>query len=183
MPRPTRRDVPGLTQHLTAHAVDRQPLFLDDLDRHAYLGRLTAAIHQYGVAILDFCLMHNHLHLLTRAPARPLARAMQQLHGGYARAFNERHGRRGHLFDGRYKVRPVLTDAHLHAALRYIAHNPVEARVCAAPAGWRWSGYRALAGLDAALPFHAVEQTLTSLDEDLDAARRSFLEFTVKPPA
>ncbi len=181
MPRPVRRDVPGHVHHVTARSVAGHPLVVDDLDRHAYLARLTAAVHRFGVGVLDFCLMGTHVHLLVRARAATLTRAVQDVHGGYARAFNDRHGRAGHLFDGRYKARPVLADDHLHACLRYLAHNPVAAGLCPAPADWPWGGYRALAGTSEPLPFHAADETLRLLAPTPAAARRAFLAITTKP--
>lgn len=181
MPRPLRRDPAGLLHHLTARSVAGQSLFTDDLDRHAYLARLTGVVHRFGVAVLDYSLMGNHVHLLVRAHAAVVSRAMQDAHGGYARAFNDRHGRVGHLFDGRYKARAVLDDAHLHACLRYLAHNPVAASYCPTPADWSWSGHRALAGFTDRHPCHVPHQTQLLLAATPELGRLAYLDVTCKP--
>jgi hypothetical protein len=156
-------------------------LVVDDLDRHAYLARLTAAVHRFGVGRPGL-LPHGH----ARPPARPrpsatLARAVQDVHGGYARAFNDRHDRTGTPVEGRYKARPVLADDHLHACLRYLAHNPVAAGLCRPRPTGRGAAYRALAGECAPLPFHATDETLRLLAPTPAAARRAFLAITTKP--
>jgi hypothetical protein len=70
---------------------------------------------------------------------------MQWLHGLYAQTFNERHGRSGHLFQGRYGSVRVKTDAQLWQLVRYLAINPVKAGLCEHPGDWRWSSNSAVA--------------------------------------
>ncbi len=70
-----------------------------------------------------------------------LAPAMKRLNQRYARAFNARHGCRGHAFAERYFCVPLLSDEHLLIAYRYLARNPVEAGLCARPEDWVWSSY------------------------------------------
>lgn len=60
-----------------------------------------------------FCLMANHFHLMLEAPDGNLSRLMQKLTTGYALYYNRRHGRHGHLFDGRYKAKVVEGDEYL----------------------------------------------------------------------
>jgi hypothetical protein len=90
--------------------------------------------------------MGNHVHVLLQTPNANLAVGMQWLHGRYARSFNDRHGRVGHLFQGRYGAVRIKSDAQLWAVLRYLALNPVEAGFCAEPADWRWGSYAARGG-------------------------------------
>jgi hypothetical protein len=71
---------------------------------------------------------------------------MHQLNGLYARGFNERHRRVGHLFQDRYKSLRIRREPHLWAAVRYIALNPVTAGLCARPEEWQWSSHRAAIG-------------------------------------
>jgi putative transposase len=160
MPRPMRRDEVGLVHHVTARAVCGDVLFRDDLDRHAFLGRLMAVRHRWSLHVLTWCLMTNHIHLLVRQAAPSLSRAMQDLLGGYARAVNDRHERPGHLFDGRFAAKLVQNDGYGLACLAYIARNPVEAGLVPAADAYLWSGHRALAGLAPALPFHDVDAAL-----------------------
>jgi REP-associated tyrosine transposase len=87
--------------------------------------------------------MPNHYHLLIEYEAGNLGRGMQLLNGRYSRRFNERHGRVGHLFQGRYRIEPVTRDAHLLEACRYIVLNPVRAGLCSSPGEWPWSSYAA----------------------------------------
>ena len=89
--------------------------------------------------------MENHVHLLLETPCANLGAGMQWLHGLYAQTFNERHGRSGHLFQGRYGSVRVKTDEQLWMLARYLAVNPVKAELCGRPADWPWSSHGALA--------------------------------------
>jgi len=100
-----------------------------------------------------FCFMTTHYHLLLDAPAETLQPGMQRLNGLYARAFNLRHGRSGHLFGERYYNVMVESDQHMLGLLRYIALNPVEAGLCAKPSDWYWGSYRDCVGLGNEFPF------------------------------
>lgn len=75
-----------------------------------------------------------------------LSALMRHLDGVCTQRFNQRHGKVGHVFQGRFKAILVDRDACLLAVCRYIDLNPVRARMVTAPGDWPWSGYRALTG-------------------------------------
>jgi REP element-mobilizing transposase RayT len=58
------------------------------------------------------------------------------LNGCYTQAFNRRHRRCGHLFQGRYKAVLVEKEAHLLSLVRYLALNPLRASLCERPGDW-----------------------------------------------
>jgi hypothetical protein len=99
---------------------------------------------------------------------------MQLLNGRYAQRFNWRHARRGHLFGGRFYSVLVESETHLLAALRYVARNPVEAGLCEHAADWRWSSFRATAGLESGPRFLDVKGVLDLFGVGRDAARAQF---------
>jgi hypothetical protein len=73
---------------------------------------------------------------------------MRQLNGVYTQLFNKRHGRVGHLFQGRYKSIVIQKDSHLLEVCRYVVLNPVRAKMVETPDAWKWSSYRATAGIE-----------------------------------
>ena len=129
--------------HAYARGVNRVVIFLDDEDRERYLALLGKVVERHGWRCLAFCLMQNHVHLLVQTPGADLGRGMQRLHGVYAQYFNRRHGRSGHLFQGRFGTKVMRSDAQLLLAARYIARNPVKAGLCGEATEWRWSHHRA----------------------------------------
>jgi putative transposase len=124
--------------HLYARGNRKQLIFLDERDRFVYLKILGIVVADYGWRCLAYCLMTNHVHLLIETPEANLGAGVQQAHGSYARVFNDRHQRSGHLFQGRYGTTVIRTDEQLCAAVRYVALNPVTAGLCSAPEQWIW---------------------------------------------
>lgn len=160
MPRLPREDVPGAVHHVTARGNRKQLIFLNDEDRELYLLLLSQAVKRYRWLCLAYCLMDNHVHLLIEAPDGGLGRGMQRLHGFYAETFNKRHGRSGHLFQGRYGAVRIESEEQMWVTARYIARNPVEAGVCAEPDSWAWSSHAATVGACAAPAWLGVDRLL-----------------------
>jgi putative transposase len=96
--------------------------------------------------------MPNHVHLvLTPKTAEGLARAIGETHRQYTGFINARARWTGHLFQGRFSS-VALDEAHLVAAARYVALNPVRARLVQRAEDWGWSSARAhLSGRDDSL--------------------------------
>lgn len=96
-----------------------------------------------------YCLMPNHVHLiLCPNAAEGLGLALGATHRRWANFINARGRWRGHLFDGRF-ASVAMNEDHLMAAVRYVALNPVRARLAARATDWPWSSVRAhLAGAD-----------------------------------
>jgi hypothetical protein len=107
--------------------------------------------------------MDNHVHLLIETPRPNLASGMQWLHGRFARDFNARHRRSGHVFQGRYGSVLMKSQAQLWLVVSYIARNPVAAGLCAGPADWLWCSHRAVVGA-AAVPWLDHERLLSHYD-------------------
>jgi len=90
--------------------------------------------------------MNNHYHLLIETPYANLSRGMRQLNGLYTQRFNRKHQRVGHLFQGRYQAILVDKDNYLLELSRYVALNPVRAKIVKDPKDWEWSAYQATTG-------------------------------------
>jgi putative transposase len=87
--------------------------------------------------------MPNHLHLiLTPTTLEGLSRAVGEAHRRYTAFVNARARVTGHLFQGRFGC-VAMDEAHMLNAVRYLAFNPVGARLCAKPREWEWSSVRA----------------------------------------
>lgn len=137
--RSARWVVHGVAQHITQRGVDRQTC----------LRLLREQSGLSGLAILTYCLMPNHIHLVAVPPDEEvLAEVMQRVHGRYAQCLNERRSRCCHLWQNRFNS-CALGATHLSAALRYVALNPVRARLVASAAQYAWSSAEAhLSGQD-----------------------------------
>ena len=75
---------------------------------------------------------------------------MQAVGRRYVRYFNERHGRTGTLWEGRYKSTLIQTERYLLACMAYIDLNPVRAGMVAEPRrAIRGRAMRTMSGLRA----------------------------------
>lgn len=147
MTRPLRIEYPGAVYHVTSRGDRREPIVLDDTDRHLFVGTLGTALVRFGAQLWAYCLMGNHYHLVLHTPAGNLSRLMRQINGVYTQAFNRRHRLAGHLFQGRFKAILVDRDSYLLEVCRYVDLNPVRAGLTQHPQDYPWSSYCALAGL------------------------------------
>ena len=171
MARPLRIEFEGALYHVTARGNERKPIVRDDGDRRTWLATLAKTVSRFGWLLHAWCLMDNHHHLVVETPNANLARGMRQLNGVYAQRLNDRYGRSGHLFGGRYKALLVQGNAHLLELARYVVLNPVRAGICARPEHYRWSSYRATAGLEPQPHFRETPWTLSQFGADRKNAR------------
>jgi putative transposase len=141
MARSARGEVEAGIYHVYARGNRREAIFEDDADHEKYLELLGRAVKRTRWRAMAYCLMGNHVHVLLETREPNLSAGMQWFHGCYAQAFNRRHLHVGHVFQERYNAKRIRDDAQLWTVVRYIARNPVEAGLCQAPAGWRWSSF------------------------------------------
>ena len=145
MTRLPRNEQPDFIYNVLARGVNRVRTFVDEEDYRTYVALLVAVVERCGWRLLAFCLMPNHVHLVIQAPDLNLGYGMQLLHGKYARHFNDRHGRVGHLFQDRFKSPVVQTDEALVRLVGYVVANPVKARLVKRAVDWPWGSHPAVA--------------------------------------
>jgi len=155
----------------------KQEIYLDDRDRRVFLDSLWKICERCDWDVWAYCLMPNHYHVLIQTRQATFSRGMRDLNGRYAMAFNARHNRIGHLFQGRFKSVLVDRNSHLLELSRYIVLNPVAARLCDRPEAWRWSSYRAVLGLASAPRRLSRIGTLASFSSNPEEARATYIEF------
>lgn len=177
MSRPLRLQYPGAVYHLTSRGNARQKIFLDDEDRQLFLNTLSHIVDRYNWLCHAYCLMDNHYHLLIETPKLNLSLGMRQLNGIYTQAFNRRHRRVGHLFQGRYKAILVEKEAHLLELCRYVVLNPLRVKSKKKVQEWKWSSYRATAGLEHVAEFLTIDWVLGQFGQKRRQAQAKYREF------
>ena len=176
MARLPRLVIPGLPHHVTQRGNGRRKTFFEEADYALYLDLFAQAAERAHVEVWAYCLMPNHVHLLlVPRDEDGLRRALAATHRRHAGRVHARLKRTGHFWQGRYGS-VAMDEDHLIAALRYVALNPVRARLVARAADWPWSSTRALlAGRDDAVVTVAPALSRAGdfaafLDEDFDEA-------------
>jgi putative transposase len=180
MARPLRICIAGGVYHAIARGNERAPIYRDDADRFAFLRMLARVVDRFGWVCHAYCLMGNHYHLVVETPRPNLPTGMQQLNGPYARWFNERHDRCGHVFQARYRSILVQKGSHLLALCRYVVLNPVRAGLCRGPGSYHWSSYRATAGDAPPEPFLTTDWILCCFASSRAAAQARYRAFVLE---
>jgi len=148
MPRHARIVVPGQPHHVMQRGNRRADVFFDD-DRLRYRDLLQRYSERYGLTVLAYCLMTNHVHLVAVPPDETaLTVALRAAHSRYSQWVNGREGWTGRLWQGRFFSCP-LDEAHQWAAMRYVEQNPVRAGIVKVAEEYAWSSAAAHCGLGA----------------------------------
>ena len=144
MARLARFVLPGTPHHVTQRGNGRQQTFFSDEDYSAYRDLLAEHCAANDVAVWSWVLMPNHVHLiLVPEHVDALRAALSKVHRAYAGRIHAREKRTGHFWQGRFGC-VAMDEPHLLAALRYVAMNPVRARLAKRAQDWRWSSVHAL---------------------------------------
>lgn len=155
MARPLRYEAAGAVYHVMARGDGGKNVFEEDKDRFAWTDLMEKAHGRFGWRVHAWVLMGNHFHVLLETPEPNLVAGMKWVLGVFSQGWNRRRGRRGHVFQGRYKAVVVNGEAtdgsYFKIVADYIHLNPVRSGWVGGETGerlrsWRWSSFNAYAG-------------------------------------
>ena len=148
MARLARIVVPGLPHHVSQGGNNQQDVFFVDEDKWQYLRILQEQSVAHGFAVLGYCLMTNHVHIVgVPKKQESLAKAVGRTHFLYTRYVNRMHGRSGHLWQNRF-YSCAMDENYFWRSLRYVEQNPVRAKMRRVP--WTYPFSSALAHIGGA---------------------------------
>jgi len=179
MARPLRIEFADALYHITSRGNEQRSIFRSNRDRQTFLLFLGEAASRFRWSITAWVLMSNHFHLVIQTLDPNLSRGMQWLNSTYANWFNRVHHRSGHLFQGRFKAFLIDKETYFAEVLRYVVLNPVRASICERPEQYRWSSYRATAGLEIAPEWLDVDAVHNLFDLDHQSVQDSYREFVL----
>jgi putative transposase len=177
MARPLRIEFPGALYHVMSRGNDRCRIVRDDVDRVKRLDWLRKTVDIHGWRLHAFVLMNNHEHLFVETPEANLSAGMQHLNGSYTSYFNRRHGRVGHLLQGRFKAHLVEDEGYFLEVSRYIHLNPVRARMVDRPEAYRFSSYPGYVRSARSVPWVCYGRVLGEFGSRSSSARRAYGRF------
>ncbi len=138
----------GQYYHIYNRGAGKGLIFFNN-GNYEYLLKLVKRYYKkYGVTLIAYCLMPNHYHFLLRQDTEvPLSKFINVLFNAYVQAVNIQQGRKGTLFEGRFKHVVVDREEYLTHLCRYIHLNPVKANLVSKPEDWKYSNYQDWMGL------------------------------------
>jgi putative transposase len=117
----------------------RGPLYVDDDDRQTFVDLVWHVAERHGWTCHALCVMGTHYHLVVEAGREALSAGVHRLNWQYARYFNVRHRRFGHVFADRFSARVIGSEEYLFDVCAYVVLNPVRAGLCQTTEEWPWS--------------------------------------------
>ena len=128
MPTRLRVDLAGY-HHIINRGVNRCDVFNSHHDKEMFLQIMNKNAIIHKIVVHDYCLMDNHYHLLIETQKENLSTYMRILNANYAKYFNKKYKRSGHLWQDRYKSKYITSENYLYSLIRYIENNPLEASI------------------------------------------------------
>lgn len=138
--------IPGIVWHITHRCHNREFLLKFNKDKKRWLYWLFQAKKKYGLAIINYAVTSNHIHLLVFADGKQwtIPRSIQLVASRTAIEFNQRKNRSGSFWDDNYHATAIENEQHLHRCMVYIDLNMVRAGVVRHPSEWPFCGYNEL---------------------------------------
>jgi putative transposase len=134
-----RSSLPDGFFHVYSRGVAGSVAFPGGDDRTEFFGLLRRCGRRYRWELHAACVLSTHYHLVLEARVPALSKGVHQLNGRYARYFNERYSRFGHVFAERFQTRALEGEERVFDTCAYVLLNPVKARLCDRVEEWPWS--------------------------------------------
>lgn len=180
MPRVSRKNLKTLTStyHIIIRGNNKQKIFLCDNDREKLINLIKNTKEEYKYKLYLFVLMSNHVHIVIYDQNDNISKIMHKLCSSYAKYFNNKYDRVGHLFQDRYKSISVNDEKYLFNLISYIHNNPCKAQVSSLE-NYKWSSYKDYIG-NGEINITDTEFILSLFDEDKEKALNQFIIYNKK---
>lgn len=123
--------------------INKEKIFFEEREKHEYLKLLNQNKNEYGVDIIAYCVMNNHVHILINTEStNKLTKFMHKVNTSYGIYFNKNRNRVGYVYRDRFKTQVINNEKHLYNCILYIHNNPVKANICDDASKYRFSSYK-----------------------------------------
>ena len=167
MGRANRVNVAGL-YHVSNRGVGLRDIFVSNDDKTYFISMLCKLSHNYRFIVHSFAIISNGYNVLLETKDDNLSLIMQILNTRYASYFNQKYGRRGHLWENRFKSWYFQDNTFLLDLVAYIEYLPVYTDATTSKEKYLYASYRQFIGLDKKLScldnsiifktFHSVKE-------------------------
>lgn len=123
MPRGARIKDSHLPHHIMSKSIQELDLFRSNEDKTRYIYLMEEAKIEFHMDVLAFCLMDNHVHLLIHPNGADISKIMRKINNSYAKYYNKKYERKGHLFYERFKNKSIKDENYLIRVSTYIHNN------------------------------------------------------------
>jgi REP element-mobilizing transposase RayT len=128
---------------VTSQSGHNETLFVDPADYQNYISLIDTYKKQYGFKLFSYTLMPTHLHLLIELRHNiAISTIMHDLNSLYTKNFNTRYGKKGHLFQERFKAVLTEKEPYLLPLTRYIHLHPKREKIVEDPKDYSYSSHQ-----------------------------------------
>lgn len=173
MPRTARIVIPNYPHHILHRGIKGFAVFARADYCRAYLEQLSYLKRDLHIRVYAWCLMPDHVRLIVDPgeDADQMGVLMKHLAGRHSQLLNGLSGRRGKVWEGRFRSTPIQPDRYMLACMRYVETSPVRAGMVSSAEQYQWSSVRERREEEAA--------SLLDLDEHyLSCAERADTRYT-----
>ena len=141
MARAPRNYKPNSYYHVYNRGNNKEEVLKYPEDKQLFVNQLYKNKQVCDIRLISYCIMDNHFHLLVKTGKNPtdLSKFMQKVTTSYAVNINKKHGRIGHIFQGRYRANYLPYKKDLIGVANYIKQNPVRDGIVKKPSDYRWT--------------------------------------------
>lgn len=142
MPRQPRKLPDAAMLHLICRGNNGTRIFKKYSDFLRYKKTLIRYLKRNKIYTHHYTFMNTHIHLLAWSDDTTLlADAIKAINLSYHYYYKEKYKYKGHLWHSRYRSIIIKDESQWMQCARYIELNPVYARLCPSPQGYRWTSY------------------------------------------
>jgi REP element-mobilizing transposase RayT len=134
--------------YISNRTVELRNAFIVSEDYRRFIDFLCALSLSHKFDIHSYVLLPHAYYLLIETKKENLSVAMKYLNGEYSRYFNQKYGRNGSLWDGRYKSSFMQDKSYAFYFLSYMENLPKMAGITSELRSYSYSTYRQFVGLD-----------------------------------
>ena len=178
MPRRIRSKAVAGIYHITHRCHNKEFLFKFAKHRDVYCEKLLEMTRRYPVAVLDYMITSNHVHLLVSVKnPEAMSEGLRFLHGQVARTCNTMKKREGSFWANRFYSTLIQDGEYLGRCLFYIDLNMMRTGTIDHPSEWKHSAYQEFTGNKRYKKIINFSRLLDNLMiEDLDSFRDWYLK-------
>ncbi|MFA6079731.1 MAG: transposase [Candidatus Omnitrophota bacterium] len=134
--------VEGVLYYVTSKGGHGQNIFPHPEDYNDYLSLVANYKKQYGFKLFSYVLLADHLHMLIELKnSIGISSIMHDVNSRYTKNYNGRYGKKGHLFQERFRTVLAEKDPYLLQIIRCIHLNPVRASLAKDPKDYPYSSH------------------------------------------
>lgn len=130
MPRTARKLIGSAYMHNMVQGIKKEYIFKSVSQKDKYISLLKKYGQKYNIAIIAYCIMDNHAHILTYSEnINNISLFMKETNTEYAIYYNKSNNRVGYVFRNRFNSKIIYNQEYLLKCIKYIHMNPVKAGI------------------------------------------------------